>query len=140
MMNITEDFKEMLASSITSIMNQIKTSEYSPAQKDSTKLPDPTTVVPVNGRSPPLDVGQSTKIGAMWTPKHEISSPKFYELLIQIELKVDTDIYLNNFYNHINMCLNALTRLREDLINSYQSNKRHSEFEEYFVPDRYHPS
>ena len=82
MMNITEDFKEMLASSTTSIMNQINTSKYSPSQKYSTKLPDPTTVVPVKKRSSPLDVGHSTKIGTMWTPKHEISSPNLHELLI----------------------------------------------------------
>ena len=43
------------------------------------------------------------------------------------------------FYNHINMCLNAVTRLREDLLPDDQSIKRDSEFEEYFVPDLDHP-
>ena len=43
--------------------------------------------------------------------KHEIISPKFYELLIKIELKGDNALELNNFYNHINMCLNVVTRL-----------------------------
>ena len=76
----------------------------------------------------------------MWTLKHEISSPKLYELLIKTELKGDTAMDLNNFFNHINMCLNAVTRLREDLLPDYQSIKTHSEFEEYFVPDRDHPS
>ena len=48
----------------------------------------------------------------MWTLKHDIISPKFYEILIEIELKGYTTINLNNFYRHINMCLNAVTRLR----------------------------
>ena len=49
-------------------------------------------------------------------------------------------MYLKNFYNRIKMCLNAVTRFREDLLPAYQSIKIHSEFEEYFVPDRDHPS
>ena len=44
--------------------------------------------------------------------KHEISSPKSYELLIKTELKGDTALELNNFYKHIRMCLNAITRLQ----------------------------
>ena len=36
------------------------------------------------------------------------------------------------------MCLNAVTRLLEDLLTAYQYIKRHSDFEEYFVPDRDH--
>ena len=47
---------------------------------------------------------------------------------------------LKNFYNHINMCLNAVTRIREELLPAYQSIKSHSDFEEYFIPDRDHPS
>ena len=38
-------------------------------------------------------------------------------------------MYLNNFYNHINMCLNAVNRLLEDILPGYHSIKRHSEFE-----------
>ena len=38
------------------------------------------------------------------------------------------------------MCLNAVTRLLEDRIPSYQSINRHSEFSEYFIPYCYHPS
>ena len=83
-------------------------------------------MVPANKRAPPLDGVKSTEIGGMWTLKHEISSPKFYKLIIKTELKVNTDIDLNNFYNHINMCLNAVTRLLEDLLTAYQSIKRHS--------------
>ena len=82
----------------------------------------------------------STKIGDMWTLKHEISSPKFYENLIKTELKVDTALYIKNFYKHIKMCLNAVNRLQEDLLPGYQSIKRHSEFEEYFILDHDHPS
>ena len=37
---------------------------------------------------------------------------------------------LKNFYNYIKMCLNVVTRLREDLLPDYQSIKRHAEFEE----------
>ena len=47
---------------------------------------------------------------------------------------------INKFFNHIKMCLNAVTILREDLLPDHQSIKRHSEFEEYFFPDRNHPS
>ena len=47
---------------------------------------------------------------------------------------------LNNFFNHIKMCLNAVTRIREDLLPDYHTIKIHSEFEEYFVSDRNHPS
>ena len=59
----------------------------------------------------------------MWTLKHEISPPKLYEILIKKELKGDTAIYLKNFFNHIKMCLNAVTRLREDLLHYYKSIK-----------------
>ena len=48
----------------------------------------------------------------MWDLKHEISSPKFYEIIIKIELKGDTSLDLNNFYNHLKMYLNAVDRLR----------------------------
>ena len=73
-------------------------------------------MVPANNKSPPLEGGRSTKTGGMWTYKHEISSPKFYELLIKIELKGEIFLDLNNFYNHVKMCLNAVTRLLEDLL------------------------
>ena len=66
----------------------------------------------------------------MWTLKHEISSPKFHELFIKIELKGETALDLNSFYNHITMCLNAVTRLQEDLISAYHSIKIH--FYKYF--------
>ena len=75
----------------------------------------------------------------MWILKHDISARKLYELLVKIELKGYTDLFLKKFYNHIKMCLNEVIRLREDLIPGYQSIKRHYEVEEYFVPDRDHP-
>ena len=68
-------------------------------------------MVPTNMRDPPLDGEKSTKIGGMWNLKHEISSPIFYELLTKTELKGDAALDLNNFYNHINICLNAVTRI-----------------------------
>ena len=70
----------------------------------------------------------------MWTQNHEISSPNLYKLLIKTEIKGDTALEIKDFYNHINMCLNAETRLQEDLLSTYHSIKRHSEFEEYLVP------
>ena len=82
MMKATEYFKAMLKSAVTSMMDHINMLKPSPAQKDSSNPPDPTTVVPANRRNPLLDGGKYTKIGGMWTLKHDISSPKFYELLI----------------------------------------------------------
>ena len=75
----------------------------------------------------------------MWNLKNDISPPKFYELLIKTELKVNNDLKLKNFYKHITKCINAVTRLREDLFPDYQSTKIQSEFKEYFIPDRSHP-
>ena len=76
--NLTADLTGIIAS----MMNQIKISKSSPDKKDSPKAQDTTTVVPANKKSPPLEGGHSTKIGGMWTLKHEIGSPKFYELII----------------------------------------------------------
>ena len=69
------------------MMDQTNIPKSSPTQKDTSTPPDRTTVVPANRRDPPLEGEHSTKIGGMWTLKHEISSPKFYELLIKTELK-----------------------------------------------------
>ena len=102
-------------------MDQTNNSKSSPTHNDTSTPPDPITVVPDNRRAPPLEGGRSTKIGGVWTFKYEISSPKFYEILIKTELKEDTDLDIKNFYNHINMCINAVTRLREDLIPGYHS-------------------
>ena len=112
----------------------------SPTYKYTSTPTEPPPMVPTNRRSPLLEGGHSTEIGGMCNLKHDIRSPKFYELLIKIEFKGDTALNLNTFYYHIKMCLNAATRLREDFLLGYQSIKRYSEFEEYFISDRDHPS
>ena len=129
--NLTEYFTGM----ITSMMDKIKIYESSSEQKDSPKAQDPTSVFPDNKRASPLEGGHSTKVGGIWTLKYEISSPKFYEIIIKTELKGDTCLYLKNFYNHIKMSFNAVTRLQKYLIPTYQSIKLRSEFEEYFISD-----
>ena len=78
MINITEDFKAML----TAITYQIYTLKYSSTQKYSPNPQEHTTAVPDNRSYPPLYGGKYTKNGGMWTLKHEIISPKFYELII----------------------------------------------------------
>ena len=108
---LIEDLKAMIISTITSMMDQSNIYKSSPAHKYSPKPPDPNTVVLAKNRDPPLDGGHSMKIGGMKTIKHDISSPKFYELLVKTEIKGYNSIDLNNFYNHINMCLNKVTRL-----------------------------
>ena len=82
----------------------------------------------------------SENIGGMWTLKHEISSPRFYELLVKIELKGDTALYIKNFYNNVKMSLDAVTRLREQLIPDFFSIKKNDDFKEYIVPDPNHSS
>ena len=79
---LAEDLK-VLTLTITSMMDQNNNSKFSPSQKGTLDTPDPTNMVPANRRAPPLDEGHSTKIGCMWTLKYEISSPKFYELIIK---------------------------------------------------------
>ena len=69
---------------ITSMMDQIKIPKLSPDKKYLTKDQDFNTVVTPNKKSLSLEIGHSTKIGVMCTIKHDISSPKFYELLIKI--------------------------------------------------------
>ena len=76
-------------------------------------------MVTANRRDPPLEGGNYTNIGGMWNCKHEIISPKLYELLIKTEIKGVTSMDIKNFYNHIKMCLNAVTRLQEDLLPGY---------------------
>ena len=64
---LTEYLTEMIAS----MMDQIKISEYSPDNKDYPKDQYPTTVVPY--KAPPFEVKNYTKIGGIWTLKHDIS-------------------------------------------------------------------
>ena len=117
MTKVSEDFQTMFAvlSDQINESNRVNTISSSPTQKDTSTSPDPTTMVPDNRGDPPLEGGHSTKICGMWTLKHEISSPKFYQLFIKTELKVDTALDIKNLYNHIKLCLNAVTRIREYL-------------------------
>ena len=79
---ITENLK-ILTATIISMMDQTNNSKFSPAMKNKLNPPDPTTVVPANRSDSSLDRVLSTKIDGIWTLKHEISSPKLYELLIK---------------------------------------------------------
>ena len=101
--NETHEKLKLILATIKKDKNDI--SKSSPAHKDPSTPPDPTTMVQTNKRAPPLEGGIFENIGGMWTLKHEISSPRFYELLIKIELKGDTTLDLNNFYNHVKMSL-----------------------------------
>ena len=60
-MKPTEEFKAMLAE-ITYQINNLKSST---TQRDEPNPPDLATSVQANRRAPPLDIGQSTKIGGM---------------------------------------------------------------------------
>ena len=68
-------------------MDKRTISKSSPDYKDSPKAYSPITVVQANKKATLLNRGHSTKIGGMWTLKHEISSTKFYEIIIKAELK-----------------------------------------------------
>ena len=59
-------------------------------------------------KSPTIEVGYSQKIYGAWNHKHDISSPKFYEILLETDLKLETYLNVKNFYNYIKMCLNAV--------------------------------
>ena len=78
------------------IMLMVQKHNSYPGKMDSPKDQDNTTVVPTNKKAQPLEGGNSTKIGGMWTLKHEIGLPKFYELLIETKIKVYTSLDLNN--------------------------------------------
>ena len=78
---------------------------------DSTKSQYPNNVVTDNKKDTPFKDVHSTKIDGMWTLKHDIISPKFYEILAKTEIKGYTDLDLKNFYNYTKMFLNDLARL-----------------------------
>ena len=65
-------------------------------------------MVLANKKDPSLEGGNYTKNGGMWTLKHKTVSKKFYELLTKTELNGDNTLELNNLYNDINMCINAM--------------------------------
>ena len=68
------------------MMDHNQNSDSSLDNMGSPKSQDPNSVVPYNKKSPPLEGGDSAKIGGMWNLKHEISSSKFYEILTNTEL------------------------------------------------------
>ena len=90
----------------------VQNQHSSPDNMDSPKAQDHDTVVLANNKTPPLEGEHYMKIGGMWTLKHEIRLPKLYELLTKTELKGYTALNLNNLVNHVNMCLNVVTRLQ----------------------------
>ena len=59
---------------IINIMDQLKFSNSSPDGMDSPKAQQPNTTVPDNKQSRPLEGGNSTRIGGMWTLKHDTIS------------------------------------------------------------------
>ena len=63
-----------------------------------TKTSDTSTANPPHGIN-------SQNIENMWTLKHEIISPKFYEIIIKNGLNGGMDLDVNNFYNRIKMSL-----------------------------------
>ena len=73
-------------------------------------------MVHTNRKVAPLEGGHSKKIGGIWTLKHEINSPKFYELVINNDPKGDNGLHLKNFYNHINMFLYVVPKLKEGIL------------------------
>ena len=64
MTKVAEESKSMLESAVTAMMDQISMLKPFPYQKYSPNPPDPTTLVPANSRSPPLDSQHSTKLVA----------------------------------------------------------------------------
>ena len=58
---LTENFQKLT----TFMMDQTSISKLSPAQRDISTPPNPTTVVQTIRRAPPLEGGQYTKIGGM---------------------------------------------------------------------------
>ena len=56
---------------LTYMMSQKQNS--SPENMDPQNPQDPSTVVPHNKKAPPIEGERSTRIGGMWTIKHEIS-------------------------------------------------------------------
>ena len=75
---------------------------------EANKPQDSSTMLHTNRRVTPIEGGCYQKIGEIWTLKHDISAPKLYELLINNNMKEKTVLDINNFYNHIKMCLNAV--------------------------------
>ena len=84
---VTESIKQ-LTETLNKVLkgqpDQNNISKSSAAQKDTTTPPDPTTTVQTNRKASTLEGEISENIGGMWTLKHEISSPRFYELIVML--------------------------------------------------------
>ena len=102
----------LLAAMITSMIDHTKNSKCSPDHKCFLKAQYTTTVVPANKRSLSFEGAYYKQNFGMYILKHEIISPKLYEILVKTELKLNTAMNLKNFYNHINMSLHAVTGLQ----------------------------
>ena len=74
---------DKLTSMVKNMMDQIEILDPSPDKINPTKSQDPTTVLPANKKTPPSENRNYKKVGGMWNLKHEIISPKFYELIIK---------------------------------------------------------
>ena len=61
----------------------VKNQNSSQDKVDPPKAQDPDSVVQANKKVQPLEGGHSMKIGRMRNLKHEISSPKLYEIHIK---------------------------------------------------------
>ena len=102
---------DKLTKMVKNMMDRIQISNSSPEKKYPSKAQDTNTTFPAKKKSPQLEGVYYTKIGGMWNLKHETRSPKFYELLIKTEIKYVTVLDLRNFYNHIKICINEMTRM-----------------------------
>ena len=71
------DIKKILTHMMTQKNN------YLLENMDSPKAQDPETLFLYTNKAPPLEGGNDMKICGMWNLKHDIRSPKFYELLIK---------------------------------------------------------
>ena len=74
----------------------VQNQNFSPENMYSPKANNSTTIITESRRLHHWKV-IFYKNGDTWNIEHEIISPKFYELLIKIELKGDTDMDLKNF-------------------------------------------
>ena len=61
----------------------VKNQQSSQENIESPKAQYLDIIFPDNKEASPLEGVYSMKIGVTWTLKHDISSPKFYELLIK---------------------------------------------------------
>ena len=70
---------------IKALLNNIigQNQNYSSYKMDSPKSQDSTAVVVDSKKALTLEGTHNEKNGGMWTLKHEISSQKFYELIIK---------------------------------------------------------